>query len=699
MIELKDQCNSLHAIGSNFRKAALKLLPVLLLYMQPCGEVHAQGATKTVFTTATKEGRRNIITRLFKQQAEVRYIYQTSINPAATAVVWNADGPKGSSEIYFSSLNQGAKPIRVTATGKNQRSNEAEPQWSPNGKEIAFLSDAGKSGQLQVYISNGSTGTLITAHPISKFDGFVSHLSWSPDGNWLSVLYVERASREPSPMAAENRAVGLIDSVLNRDVQRLILINRQSGKVVPVTPPDLYVFEYDWSPDSKQFIYSAAPAPGDDNWYIASLYRQRITETNGILFYKPLRQIALPRWSPDGNQVTFIEGLMSDQGATGGEIFSMETAGDHRPKNLTPDRPSSPSWFSWRPDGSILFTEFVGGSIAVNTLNPANGSTKQLWKVDESIRADLEETSLSIAEGKTGPVLALIRHSWNKLPEVWTGAFGNLHRITRFNDYKQYPMPRSENISWTNEGMPVQGWILYPDHYDSTKTYPMLVSVHGGPAWVTTAMWSSPDFNGTIYTALDYFVFFPNPRGSFGQGEKFTLANRRDWGFGDLRDVISGVDTVITRYKVDARRVGIFGWSYGGSMAMFAVTQTNKFRAAVTGAGAGDWLSYYGQNSIDKWMYSYFGASPYEDPEAYSKCSAMSYIKNVKTPTMVMVGERDGEAPSPQSFQFWHALKELQVPTQLIVYADEGHSFNKFENRVDACVRTLEWFNLHMPPE
>jgi dipeptidyl aminopeptidase/acylaminoacyl peptidase len=132
---------------------------------------------------------------------------------------------------------------------------------------------------------------------------------------------------------------------------------------------------------------------------------------------------------------------------------------------------------------------------------------------------------------------------------------------------------------------------------------------------------------------------------------------------------------------------------------MFAVTQTNRFRAAVAGASAADWLSYYGQNAIDKWMWSYFGASPYDDPAAYAKCSAMTYVKNVKTPTLLLVGELDGEAPPPQSFQFWHALKELGVTTQLMVYPDEGHSFHKQEDRIDVSVRTIEWFNKHMKPE
>jgi dipeptidyl aminopeptidase/acylaminoacyl peptidase len=282
------------------------------------------------------------------------------------------------------------------------------------------------------------------------------------------------------------------------------------------------------------------------------------------------------------------------------------------------------------------------------------------------------------------------------LPEVWVGPLGTWKQLTHVNSAVDLPLPKFDNISWKRGDFNVQGWLLYPRDYDPAKRYPMMVAVHGGPAWIATPTWRAADFNATLFTNFAYFVFFPNARGSYGQGEKFTQANRRDWGFGDLQDMLSGVDTVIKRYSVDATRVGLLGWSYGGSTAMMAITQTNRLRAAVAGAGAGNWQSYYGQNSIDKWMISYFGASVYDDPAAYARCSAITYIKKAKTPTLVLVGERDGEAPPAQSLEFWHALKELGVTTQLVIYANEGHSFFKEADRIDVTLRTLEWFDQHM---
>jgi len=197
---------------------------------------------------------------------------------------------------------------------------------------------------------------------------------------------------------------------------------------------------------------------------------------------------------------------------------------------------------------------------------------------------------------------------------------------------------------------------------------------------------------------MGYFVLQPNPRGSYGQGEAFAQANRKDFGYGDLRDILAGVDTALAQYSIDPARVGLTGWSYGGFMTMFAVTQTHRFKAAVAGAGISDWLSYYGENSIDQWMIPYFGASVYDDPAVYAKSSAINYIKSADTPTLVVVGDRDGECPAPQSFEFWHALRDRHVPTQLVVYPNEGHGFVDPTHRRDVIERAVEWFNRYMPP-
>jgi dipeptidyl aminopeptidase/acylaminoacyl peptidase len=272
-------------------------------------------------------------------------------------------------------------------------------------------------------------------------------------------------------------------------------------------------------------------------------------------------------------------------------------------------------------------------------------------------------------------------------------------QLSHFNDGVRPAWGKSVSLEWKSEAFNVQGWLMLPLHYDPHKKYPLIVEVHGGPASAEVAKWGGVwGLSAQAFSALDYFVLLPNPRGSYGQGEAFTQANRKDFGYGDLRDILAGVDAVLAQYPVDPGRVGLTGWSYGGFMSMFAVTQTQRFKAAVAGAGISDWQSYYGENSIDQWMTPYFGASVYDDPAVYAKSSAINYIKQARTPTLVVVGDRDGECPAPQSYEFWHALKDLHVPTQLVVYPNEGHGFTDPAHRRDVMERAVEWFERYMPP-
>jgi dipeptidyl aminopeptidase/acylaminoacyl peptidase len=224
----------------------------------------------------------------------------------------------------------------------------------------------------------------------------------------------------------------------------------------------------------------------------------------------------------------------------------------------------------------------------------------------------------------------------------------------------------------------------------------MVVVPHGGPAWATRPAWPDTFFAYTVLSEAGYFVLFPNPRGSYGQGEAFARANIKDFGYGDLRDILAGVDEVVNILPVDHDRIGITGWSYGGYMTMWAVTQSNRFAAAVAGAGIANWQSYYGENGIDEWMIPYFGASVYDDPAVYARSSPITFIKNVRTPTLILVGERDMECPVPQSYEFWHAMKTLGVKTQFVIYPGEGHFIVWPEHRRDIFRRMLAWFNEHL---
>ncbi len=292
---------------------------------------------------------------------------------------------------------------------------------------------------------------------------------------------------------------------------------------------------------------------------------------------------------------------------------------------------------------------------------------------------------------------AVVRNSFDRPPEVWAGTTGKWQQITHSNDGQHREWGEAKSITWKNGEFDVQGWLILPQPYDPAKHYPMVVSVHGGPASGVKASWPRPGLPLQLLSGQGYFVFEPNPRGSYGGGEAFTRANVKDFGHGDLDDLLAGVDTVVKNYPVDNDRVGIGGWSYGGFMTMWTVTQTNRFRAAFAGAGIANWQSYYGQNGIDQWMIPYFGASVYDDPAVYAKSSPINFIKNVKTPTLVMVGDRDAECPPAQSYEFWHALKTFGVKTEFVLYPGEGHGFHDPQHIRDRWDRVVKWFNENMP--
>jgi dipeptidyl aminopeptidase/acylaminoacyl peptidase len=254
----------------------------------------------------------------------------------------------------------------------------------------------------------------------------------------------------------------------------------------------------------------------------------------------------------------------------------------------------------------------------------------------------------------------------------------------------------TKTITWKSDGRTVSGHLLYPRNFDAAKRYPMIVWPHGGPAGIALPAWPEATLAPAVMAGLGYFVFQPNPRGSYGQGEAFVRGNVKDFGGGDLRDVMAGVDAVLKQAPIDPNRLGVHGWSYGGYMTMWTITQTNRFKAAVAGAGISNWQSYYGENSIDQWMIPYFGATVYDNPAVYAKSAPITFVKKVKTPTLIVVGERDGECPAPQSYELWHALRALGVTTELVVYPGEGHMFVDPKNKRDLIERAAAWFDKYL---
>jgi dipeptidyl aminopeptidase/acylaminoacyl peptidase len=628
----------------------------------------------------------------------IRTFQAVAISPDGARVAWVAPAENSSGEsiggaaIYIADANSShPKPVRISATPQDGAANEDQPAWSPDSRQLAFLSDSGTDIQQQLYVFPLSGA----ARKLTSLTGPLADPAWSPDGKSIAFLFSENAPRRADPLLAMLPETGVIaDKVYE---QRLAVIDVASGKVTQVSPADMYVYEFDWSPDSHSFALLAAPGAGDANWYVAQLYTLNLAAPVLKPIYKPHFQIACPRWSPDGKNIAFISGLMSDEGFIGGDIFVAPLDGGTA-RNLTPGIPASPASLHWRSSGEIMFAENVDGQAGVSTVDLASGKISILWTWTGIVTTDEFRSPLSVSLAADRQTSAVIRHSWTEPPEIWAGPVGQWKQLTHSNPPVTTSWGEIKSLHWSSDGMKIQGWLVYPKNYDPSRRYPMVVVPHGGPATAVNTGWPQVFFNTLELSAHGYFVLNPTPRGSLGGGEKFAEANIKDFGYGDFRDIMAGVDEVVKTLPVDNDRIGITGWSYGGYMTMWAVTQTNRFRAAVSGAGLANWQSYYGQNDIDEWMIPYFGASVYDDPAVYARSAPITFIKNVKTPTLLLVGEHDGECPAPQSREFWHALKTLGVPTELVIYPGEGHAFVQADHQRDVMDRAIAWFDHYLKP-
>jgi dipeptidyl aminopeptidase/acylaminoacyl peptidase len=659
------------------------------------------------------------------------FIGQVAVSPDGKKLAWIQEAREGA-EIRVAPLGELATSERVTAAaGPEQHCHEGQIAWSPDAQSLAFFSDCAMPGQSDLYlVQQGSPARRLT-----ELKGYVEAPAFSPDGKAIAFLFVEGATRPSGSLAAMKPPSGVIgeDGV---EIQRVAMVHVDAAKPETTewaTPANLHVYEFDWRPDSKGLAYIAADPPGENNWWVAKLYTQELNGEPKVILVPaelpgPLHglQIAVPRWSPDDKLIAFIGGLMSDQGVTGGDVWIVSASGG-QPVDLTPQRPTSPAWIEWDGNDDLFLSELAGGNsrlvklpvpgrcsisqATVYTNNVCVASYDPVFSIPASVGDGRMELSLSSTADHS---LFVFRAStFNRPVEIYVagygsaklaagsspvGEFAGLTQLTHANDGVTPAWGKSVSLNWKSDKFNVQGWLTLPKDYDPAKKYPLIVVVHGGPASAVVAHWNTGALSAAAFSTLGYFVLQPNPRGSFGQGEEFTQANRKDFGYGDLRDILAGVDAVQAAYPVDPNRVGLTGWSYGGFMAMFAVTQTQRFKAVVAGAGISNWQSYYGENSIDQWMTPYFGATVYDDPAVYAKSSAINFILQAHTPTLVMVGDRDGECPAPQSYEFWHALRARHVPTQLVVYPNEGHMFADPSHRRDVMERAAGWFARYLPP-
>ncbi len=608
--------------------------------------------------------------------------------PRTSKIAQVAVSPDGTQVAYI----VGGQLTLAAVTGESPRAISPDHNlwlrdvtWSADSKQIAFLADVPADVPVsQIWTSPAGGGAPIKR---AELKGYVQTPRFSPDGSRLAFLFIEGLPRVAGPLQPMIPLAGVIDEQIYEE--RLTTIDLATNKLAQVTPADIYIYEYDWTPDSAEWVATAAHGSGDANWWVARLYRINSQTGKTREIYAPKWQMEDPHVSPDGKNVAILEGLMSDAGITGGDIVVVPIEGG-KARNLTANLKATPSSIAWASADRILFAANLDGNSAFGSVNADAGEAQIAWKGEELTSAIADAWVPGGSFSRDGSATAVIRQSASAPNEVWAGVIGKWKQITSLNRGIEPVWGTARNIHWQSGDTRVQGWLLLPKDYEFGKPYPLVVSVHGGPSWACISRWDEGIAGAA--SAMGYFVLCPNPRGSYGQGEAFTQGNIKDFGGGDYRDIMAGIDAVAKEYPIDSKRIGIRGHSYGGYMTMWAETQTRRFAAAVAGAGLSDWLSYYGLNDIDEWMIPFFGASVYDDPAVYAKSDPIHFVKAVKTPTLILVGDRDGEVPMEQSIEWWHALKTLHVSTSLVVYPNEGHLFVRAADAYDYNLRTLQWF-------
>lgn len=575
--------------------------------------------------------------------------------------------------------NLGGQPaVRIT-TGSGS---DNQGRFSPSGKQITFLSDRDQRNVAQLYIVDE---TPRDARKLTSLPAGVSRHRWSPDGSHIAMLSTDHAPELDND-------VKLFDS--DRRFRRLYLCNPDTGETHPVSHGDLHIWEYCWSPDSSKISAIVSDEPFEWGWYDARLVTIDIETGAVISIYEPERQIARPTWSPDGSAIALITSRWSDPGMTGGEVVLIDLAdGNVRP--LTSGEPRSHYTVHWCENSSSLLTfGLEAGRAQVCRVDVGHGSSP-LWTADMAL-TDFAG-SLDAGSGR----IAVTLSSFAEPPDVWVGSLDDsgselvMTRLPSANPTFTMTAPRVEKLRWNApDGLQIEGWYLYPDGLDFAFPPPMVTLVHGGPT--AASMPGFPMASAAAWTPLlrqhGIAVFMPNFRGSTGYGLEFAEANIGDLGGGDLQDILSGIDTCVERGLADPDRLGIGGWSYGGYITAWAITQTNRFAAAVAGASITNWYSYHGGTNIPGFDEQYINAPPDDLDSPYAWTSPLFFSKQVSTPTLFVHGEQDECCPVGQAYEMTRSLRRLGVPVECAVYPREPHGFIEREHRRDMVERSVGWF-------
>ena len=584
------------------------------------------------------------------------------------------------------------QPRRLT----NARKSSLQPQWSPDGRWIAFISD--RDGKRQLYRIGLEGGE---AEKLTSTEDGVTNFEWSPDGQRIAFTMTDPVSEAMKERERRYGDIRIEDE--DRRMAHLYLIDvppspgRPIAAPRPLTKGAFVVGAFDWSPNGTSIAFdhrvSSDPADGSS----ADISTVDVATAAVRVVVGQPGPDSNPRWSPDGQQIAFTSAMSKPFNYFQNTVIAIVEPGSLNIRSISDAFDENPQLVAWKPNG-IYFAASQRTWAYLFRIDP-----KTMQTTRHAVRDEWIGSGFSIS--RDGQNVAFIGSGATDFADVYIASLAPAMQPTRVSNTAEqiaaWPKHRREVIRWkSQDGAEIEGILHKPANFEAGRRYPLLIVIHGGPTGISRPL---PYSNGAGYYPIDLWlakgavVLEPNYRGSAGYGEKFRSLNVRNLGIGDAWDVISGIDHLAAQGIVDPNRVGTMGWSQGGYISAFLTTKhADRFKAASVGAGISNWMTYYVNTDIHPFTRQYLKATPWDDAKIYADTSPMTYIKSARTPTLIQHGEQDARVPVPNAFELYQGLRDQNVATQLVLFKGFGHGLNKPKANRAAMQQNFDWFNKHL---